>query len=556
MNPLIRRRLAGWATLGLTFFAATAAMASEHGGGDEDMVGKMTLLMMQLAIILIAAKLGGFFCSKLLHIPEVLGEIGAGVIIGPYAFGPMTGLFNLPAGGGFPISPELYGVATLASILLLYMAGLETDLKMFLRYSLPGTMVGIGGVIGSFILGDAVAVWWGIAPSYFHPSALFLGTISTATSVGITARILRERNKLDSPEGVTILAGAVIDDVLGIVVLAVVIGFSRAATAGGTVEWGRIGIIAAKALGFWLGCTALGLLLATRISRLLEWFGSHENMATLSLGLALLLSGLSEKAGLAMIIGAYIMGLSLSRVDAAHTIQHRLEPVYHTLVSVFFCVMGMLVNVPAMKSLLVFGLVYSLLAIVAKVIGCGIPALLMRFNLLGAFRVGIGMLPRGEVALIVAGIGLSAGVVSTEIFGVAILMTLLTTIIAPLIMVTVFDDRPGRSDLGTVAERPPVVIPLPNAEIAEFLLRRVVQTFEEEECYVYALGAGGGFHLIRKDDIAISIRQEDASLVLTCNEADWEYAKLVLLEAATSLRSLFDGLGKLNGADFRNSLLA
>lgn len=551
MSPLGGWRRGG--ILGGLLLMALPAMASsaEHGG-EGDMVHKMTTLMLQLALILIAAKLGGFICSRGLRIPEVLGEIGAGIVIGPYALGPWTGLFPAPAAdGAFPVSPELYGVATLASILLLYMAGLETDLKMFLRYSLPGAMVGIGGVIGSFILGDAIAVWLGVAPGYFHPSALFLGTISTATSVGITARILRERNKLDSPEGVTVLAGAVVDDVLGIVILAVVVGFSRVAAAGGTVDWGSIGLIAGKAIGFWLGCTVLGLVLATRISRLLEWFGSRENMATLSLGLALLLAGLSEKAGLAMIIGAYIMGLSLSRVDAAHTIEHRLEPVYHTLVSVFFCVMGMLVNVPAMRGLLVFGLAYSLLAVVAKVVGCGIPALLMRFNLLGALRIGVGMLPRGEVALIVAGIGLSAGVVSTEIFGVAILMTLLTTIIAPLVMVAIFDERPGQTGkAGAVAERAPTVIPLPNVEIAEFLLRRIVQTFEEEECYVYNLGHG--VHLIRKDDIAISIRMEEERLVLTCSERDWDYAKLVLLEAATGLRTLFDGLGKLNGADFRS----
>ncbi len=551
MSPLGGWRRGG--ILGGLLLMALPAMASsaEHGG-EGDMVHKMTTLMLQLALILIAAKLGGFICSRGLRIPEVLGEIGAGIVIGPYALGPWTGLFPAPAAdGAFPVSPELYGVATLASILLLYMAGLETDLKMFLRYSLPGAMVGIGGVIGSFILGDAIAVWLGVAPGYFHPSALFLGTISTATSVGITARILRERNKLDSPEGVTVLAGAVVDDVLGIVILAVVVGFSRVAAAGGTVDWGSIGLIAGKAIGFWLGCTVLGLVLATRISRLLEWFGSRENMATLSLGLALLLAGLSEKAGLAMIIGAYIMGLSLSRVDAAHTIEHRLEPVYHTLVSVFFCVMGMLVNVPAMRGLLVFGLAYSLLAVVAKVVGCGIPALLMRFNLLGALRIGVGMLPRGEVALIVAGIGLSAGVVSTEIFGVAILMTLLTTIIAPLVMVAIFDERPGQTGkAGAVAERAPTVIPLPNVEIAEFLLRRIVQTFEEEECYVYNLGHG--VHLIRKDDIAISIRMEEERLVLTCNDRDWDYAKLVLLEAATGLRTLFDGLGKLNGADFRS----
>lgn len=538
-----------------------SASAGEGGAAaGSHMTEQMTHLMLQLAVIICAAKTGGWACQKYLRIPAVLGELAAGIVIGPYALGPALHLFSAPAGAGFPVSPELYGIATLASILLLYLAGLETDLPMFIRYSLAGSAVGIGGVVISFVGGEIVAVWWGLADSWLSPGALFLGVISTATSVGITARVMSERKQLDSPEGVTILAGAVIDDVLGIILLAVVIGMAKISDAGGTVEWGKIGWIACKALGFWIGCTAAGLLVAKRLGRVLEFFGSREVMASISLGLALLLAGLSEMAGLAMIIGAYIMGLSFSRVDFANELRHRLEPMYQTLVSVFFCVMGMLVDLTAVGGVLGFALVYTLVAVLAKVLGCGIPALFMRFNTLGAARVGVGMLPRGEVALIVAGIGLASGAVSQDVFGVSVVMTLITTILAPLIMVKIFDERPGHRDAGEHDRQtlPPITFTLPSESAAVFVLDRIVNLFDEEECYVVRLAPGEPTYQVRKDDITITIRRERATIELhASDEEDYEYARLMALEALAGLIGILEGLRDMReGTDFRSQILA
>lgn len=601
-----------------SFSCFASGVGAESGGGN--MMHKMTTLITQLAVIFIAAKLGGFVCSRYLKMPDVLGELGAGILIGPYALGSHIGLFSLPAAGAaMPISPELYGFATFASIILLYLAGLETDLGMFLKYSIPGTVVGVGGVIFSFILGDLLAVWfYDNITTFMDPAALFLGTISTATSVGITARILSEKNKLDSPEGTTILAGAVIDDVLGIIILAVVVGIAGAAhtakqeaaaahqspaaivetvdshigdnisaTVGeapkshiegtaigesheeassedtaGNVDWRAIGGIAAKAFGFWLIATILGMLASKRISKVLEFFGSKSTMATMSLGLACLLAGIAEHFGLAMIIGAYIMGLSMSRADSAHTLYHNLEPIYNTLVAVFFCVLGMMVNVPALLNadVIMFGLIYSVVAILAKVLGSGIPSLFMGFKPLGAFRIGIGMLPRGEVALIVAGIGLAmpGNIVTPEIFGVAIMMTLITTVIAPLVMVRIFDDRSGlKKTEDDKAEENPIALELPNAEIAVFLVERIIRMFQDEECYIHQVIPGELIYQIRKDDMTITVKYEDETLTIRASEADREYARLMLLEALASLINTFEGLRKMgNKTDMRNQLFA
>ena len=345
-------------------------------------VEEMMFLVLQVGVIIFAAKLGGMLAS-LLRLPSILGELAVGIIIGPWALGGIgfgdglfaSGLFHgaalkqMAAETGQAIdatSPALYGIATLASVILLFLSGLETDLKMFLRYSFVGFMVGLGGVVVSFVLGDLCAIY--LLPEFFSHFAylrdlplaeamtkeapLYMGIMSTATSVGITARILSEKKQMDSEEGVTIMAGAVIDDVLGLIVLAIGNGIiaanhvAKAGAAGGAMDWGAIGVVAMKAFGVWLGATAIGLVAARWIAKLLKAvFRSPVVIATMAFGLALMLAGFFEFMGLAMIIGAYVMGLALSRTDLKHPIQDMLTPVYTFLVPIFFCSMGMMVDV-------------------------------------------------------------------------------------------------------------------------------------------------------------------------------------------------------------------
>ena len=546
-----------WRAMLAVLVCGLSAAASESGAND---VGeRMTGLVLQLATILIAARLGAFVCRRYLRIPDVLGELGAGILIGPYLLGPWLGLFASGGEGALPVSLELYGIATVASILLLYLAGLETDIGMFMRYSVTGSLVGVGGVVVAFVLGNATAVLTGLSPGYLAPPALFMGAISTATSVGITARVLSQRSKLDSPEGVTILAGAVVDDVLGIVVLAVVVGMCRVSGAEGGVQWGRIAWIAAKAVGFWAICTGLGILLAKRIGKFLELFGSRQAMATVSFGLALLLAGLAEKAHLAMIIGAYIMGLSLSRVDAAHELRHRLQPVCDTLVGVFFAVMGMMVDIREVRSVVLIGILYTLVGAVAKIVGCGAPAWATRFRLLGALRIGVGMLPRGEVTLLMAGVGLAGGFIGKDVFGVAVMMTLISTLIAPVAMARLFDDRSGVRGAEAGDKQTPsrsTALDLPNPEVAEFLLQSVCRMFVQEECYVYQLGRQEDLYQVRKDDTTISVQREGSKVALTCGEDDYEFARLILLEALANLTTVFEGLRRMqSNPDVRRGVL-
>ncbi|MBM4142175.1 MAG: sodium:proton exchanger [Lentisphaerae bacterium] len=539
--------------------AAGAAWAGSGEGGaahaEVSMTHRMMVLVLQLGVILFVAKFSARLFEKI-GMPGVLGEIAGGVAIGPYLLGGAAlpslpeGLF--PLAGAFPVSPELYGFCAVAAVVLLFNAGLETDVPLFLRYSLAGSMVGLGGVLASFVLGDLVAVWCSrlLSPApigFLAPPALFLGVMSTATSVGITARILSERGKVDSPEGVTILAGAVIDDVLGIIMLAVAMGMISASRTTGSVDWAHIGIISAKAVGIWLAATTVGLVASPRISLLLKLFRDRRTIAIMSLGIALILAGLFEEAGLAMIIGAYVTGLSMSRTDLCHLIREKLEPVVALFVPVFFVVMGMLVNIRLLASprVLAFGGIYTVVAVAAKLGGCAAPALACGFNLRGALRVGAGMIPRGEVALIVAGIGLAAGIVGQDVFGVGVLMTLVTTLIAPPALIGLLrGGAPGVRRPAPAGQEQAARFTLPSVDAVEVLTDKIMEVFEDDGFFVHTLDRDAGIYQMRKDVSVVTLRKDGLDVVFECSGRDMAFVRAAVTEVVSELQRMAAELAK------------
>ena len=336
-------------------------------------------LVLQLGVILLAAKLSGEICERFLKIPPVLGELGAGILIGPFALGgvdipglgPLFEDLHSAASGteGFtlPISESLWSIAQIGAIILLFTAGLETNLRQFVRYAGPASIVAVGGSVVPFILGVAVTVAFGYADGFGDPKALFVGAIFTATSIGISVRVLGDLRRLDTAEGVTILAAAVLDDVLGILILTVVLGIAIE----GEFSASSTGLIALKTIGFWVALTGLGVLLSKRISALFGRFRVSGAAMGLALGLAFLASALAEMFGLAMIIGAFSIGLALSGTDLAHRLEEPLRGVYAALIPIFFVVMGMLVDVTALGGVWQFGIAATALAIIGKVVGSG-----------------------------------------------------------------------------------------------------------------------------------------------------------------------------------------
>lgn len=578
-------------------FATAAPAVPEFRAEDLPLTEKMTLLALQIGLILFAAKLGGMLAS-LLRMPSVLGELGVGILIGPWALGGIgfgDGLFKYGLFRGeylmaaakatgksqFAVSPELYGICTIASVVLLFLSGIETNLKMFLKFAFAGSLVGVGGVVFSFLLGDLCAVYavslfpdllggidclaklhgyvqaGEVMKAVLDPAALFMGIMSTATSVGITARILSERRKMDSEEGVTIMAGAVIDDVLGIIVLAIGMGIIGAQAAGaaagdaaqGGIPWGQIGRTALNAVCVWLGGTVIGLVLAKKISWLLKLFKSPVAIGTLAFGLSLVIAGLFEALGLTLIIGAYVMGLALSRTDLKHMIEENLQSVYTFLVPIFFCVMGMMVDMSAVcsKPVLIFGGIYTALAVVAKITGCAIPSFICGFNVKGALRVGAGMIPRGEVALIIAGIGLSNGYLTQEVFGIGILMTLVTTVVAPPCLVGLFnlngDGMRGRRK-GSAKGSRPFSFQLASEPIAQLMRDRLVKAFQKEGFFTYLLNSADDIWAIQMDDFEISMRRDGDVIRFECTPEAESIVMMAWREVVGEIREIAQSIAK------------
>lgn len=537
-------------------FAGTAFAFQDNSSAG--IIEEMSVLVLQLGLILFAAKIGAVLFNRL-KMPEILGELISGMVIGPYFLGgihlPVLNGSLFPITSTFPISVELYGFMTVASIVLLFMVGLETNLEVFLRYSLAGSFVGIGGVILSFLLGDFCAVVFsksifGIQYNFLDPIPLFLGVIATATSVGISARILSDKKMMQSPEGVTIISGAIIDDVLGVILLAIVLLIAKS----GNVKWAQIGVIALRSVILWIGFTVLGLVFSFRISGFLKKFKDTSTISVLALGLALMLAGIFEKGGLAMIIGAYVMGLSISKTDLVYVIRERLVPLQRFFVPMFFCIMGMMVDFSTLFSrhVLFFGVVYGLLGVVGKVVGCGLPVLFLNFNLRGALRVGLGMTPRGEVALIITGIGIAAGILQKDLIAAVIFMLLLNTLVSPIALsISLRSKKSGiKKFIPFKNIRREIKFDMPTAETTDLVLGRILQSFTQEGFFVQKVETDRKLFQIRKEQTFIGIDVAEEALIFECQEDDVIYVHTLVYEVLVDLENSMRYLKNLTNKEF------
>jgi Kef-type K+ transport system membrane component KefB len=389
-------------------------------------------LALALALILSAAKLGGHLAERSGQ-PAVLGELLAGVLVGNLK------LIGLPWFGGLADDPVIDGLARIGVILLLFEVGLESTVEDMRRVGWRALIVAMLGVIAPWLLG------WGVGALllpdrsvYVH---VFLGAILTATSVGITARVLRDLGESHSPEARVILGAAVIDDVLGLVILAVVGSLIQAANLGAGVSLLATVWILGKALLFLGAALVLGGWVAPHLFGLTARLRGPGVLLATGLVLCFLLAAAASAIGLAPIVGAYAAGLVLERVHyqpfverGEQGLEDLLRPVSGLLVPVFFIVMGMRVDLQALGRPEALGL--AALLILAAIAGKQLCALGGLRSTLDRLTLGVGMIPRGEVGLIFANIGLGLAVAGEPIvdsltYSAVVVMVLATTLITP-----------------------------------------------------------------------------------------------------------------------------
>lgn len=397
-------------------------------------------------MVLVAAALGGHVAERFRQ-PAVLGELLAGVMLGA------LGLFGWNWPHEVAQNAVVEGLAGLGVVLLLFEVGLESTVAEMGRVGGRSLLVAVLGVIAPWVLGAAVgaAVLPGRSPYVY----LFLGATLTATSVGITARVLRDLGQSRSMEAKIILGAAVIDDVLGLVILAVVASLIQAANAGVEPSLGQIGWVVAKAVGFLAAALWLGSLISPRIFAIASRLRGSGTLLAAALVPCFALAGAAAAVGLAPIVGAYAAGLVLEHshyaafTDRGHRpLAELLQPLTSVLVPVFFVLMGMRVDLRALAAPGVLGL--AVLVTAAAIVGKQICALGGLGAPLDRLSLGIGMIPRGEVGLIFANLGLGltlhgVPIVDPTIFSTIVVVVMATTLVTPPLLKWSFQRaRPGR----------------------------------------------------------------------------------------------------------------
>jgi len=372
----------------------------------------ITQILFSLFLIFASAKLLGEIFERFKQ-SAVIGEILAGVILGPQVFN-LIGTSEI-----FPV------LAQIGAIILLFTVGLQTKVEDIMTVGRTSLVVAFLGVIFPFIFGYLYV----LIIDHTTVEAMFIGAAMVATSVGITARVFADLGILDTKIARVILGAAVIDDVIGLVVLAIVTGLGK-----GTLSLVKIGLITLEAIGFIAFLIIIGRRVVYRMIPRVASFRTRDAVFSLAILFCLFLSAVASYIDLAAIVGAFLAGMVLSGLNLEYNLSIKTESLYNFLVPFFFVILGSWVDLSifAKPALLWAALIITVFAILGKLIGCGLGAL--NLGKKDAVVVGFGMVPRGEVGMIIASIGLSMKAITSDLYTVIIFMVMATTLITPPIL--------------------------------------------------------------------------------------------------------------------------
>jgi len=382
--------------------------------------------LLVLAIIILSAKAAGYVSLRL-HQPAVLGELLMGLLLGPT----LVDLFAREPFAHGHVQEATLDLAEMGVIFLMFMAGLETDIADMRHVGGTALLTGTLGVVVPLLLGAAVALAFGFSLA----SAIFVGLILTATSVSISAQTLMELGLLRSREGLTLLAAAVVDDILVILLLSGYVAVAGESSGG--VKLSDLIVIAGRMAVYLVGALLIGSLLFTRLARRVSALPISEGLIALVIVVTLIYAWSAEAiGGMATITGSFLAGLLFAGTPLRQNIEKGIHMItYGLLVPIFFVSVGLRANGRALSGeYLLFTLAIVVMAVLGKMIGCGLGARLRGCPHREALRVGIGMVSRGEVGLIVASVGLSSGFIDEGTFAVMVIVILVTTLLTPVLL--------------------------------------------------------------------------------------------------------------------------
>lgn len=384
-------------------------------------------LLFQLAVILIASKVAGDISVRLGQ-PSVLGKLLVGILLGPAVLGLIHETTTLEQ------------LSQIGVILLMFIAGMETDLDEFRRSGKAATFVGLNGIIVPLLVGYLA----GIVMNMSTFEAVFLGLLLSATSVSISVQALKELNKMQSKEGATILGAAVIDDVVVIIALAFLMSM-----AGDDVN---LTMVIVKKVLFFAGAILAAWKLVPWVLKKFAPLKVTETVITAALIICFLYAYLAEVTGVAAIIGAYIAGVAISMTDFKQEVLEKVETIgYSIFVPVFFTSIGVKASFEGITQNLGLIVILSVIAILTKLIGAALGAKMARFSWNSSLGIGAAMVSRGEVALILATIGLDSKLISQELFSILVIVVLVTTIVTPPMMKFFFQRGDKQEKIESIA---------------------------------------------------------------------------------------------------------
>lgn len=379
--------------------------------------------LLKIAIILLCTKLLSLGTRKI-KLPQVIGSLLAGVILGPVCFNIVDANQTLDV------------LAEIGVILIMFNAGMETDFKQMKKSIKVSFAVASLGVLFPLAAGYLLARTVFAEPTL---ESIFLGVILTATSLSITVEALNEMGKLKTPVGSAILGAAVIDDIIGIIAISIIISVKRAS---GSILF-VVGTTLGKIIAFFILSIAVGLLIHKLMIWIYKKFEKKRRIPIFSLAFCLLLAFLAEQFGIADITGAYIAGLVLCNMKATEYIEGKVNVLsYMFFTPIFIASIGIKTNTNGFDmTLVIFVALFLLIAVFSKIAGGGLGAFLCKFSFKESLQIGIGMVSRGEVALIVANIGITAGLMNPSFFSPIVIVVILTTLIAPLLLRLAFIEK-------------------------------------------------------------------------------------------------------------------
>src|ERR1043166_3105409 len=424
--------------LGVFFIITARVFAAGEGATGTESHGLDPSVLIGVAVMLVIAKLMGEVFERLRQ-PAVLGELFAGILLGNLV------IFGFTQAESLKTNETIAALAELGVIILLFEVGLESDLKEMMEVGWSSVLVAVLGVIAPFALGWAFSAY--LIPDEHRLAHTFIGATLCATSVGITARVFKDLGKLGTREARIILGAAVIDDVLGLLILAVVAGAIKASATGASLSMFDVTLIGLKSLAFLVGSIVVGQLLVPQMLRGAGRLATRGVLLTIAIACCLFFAWAAAKVGLAPIVGGFAAGPILDQANykprngrTERDLNDLLQPVSTVLVPIFFVLMGLKVDLRLFTRVDILGLAFALT--VAAIVGKQICALGVLERGVNRLAVGLGMIPRGEVGLIFAGIGATlmlpsatganVAVISSAIFGAVVIMVIITTLLAPI----------------------------------------------------------------------------------------------------------------------------